>query len=339
MNWPMESNLMNAQSLSHLQKPGHPALKDWLRPLGWGDAQLSFLAGDASFRTYYRLVKGNETRVLMVAPPDFEKPAEYAQITQLLEKHGLSVPEIYHADLKQGFILLEDFGDELYSRCLENGHNEEELYEKAVDVLIHLHQNAADESGLAPYDQEKFFEEAQVFLDWFYPHQVSVELEKSYLTAWSNVYSQLPSMPQAIVLRDYMIDNILYLKDRPGVKACGLLDFQDALRGDVTYDLVSLLEDARRDVSPRLAQKMLERYLEAFPHISKDDLMHSYYAWGAQRSTKIIGVFSRLAKRDNKPHYLKHIPRVWRILRQDLEHPALQSVKQWFDQHQAWGDV
>ncbi len=314
-------------------------MKDWLKSLDWGDTQISFLAGDASFRTYYRLVKGDETRVLMVAPPDFEKPAEYAQVTRLLETHGLSVPQIYHIDLEQGFILLEDFGDELYSRCLQNGYNEEELYEKAVDVLIHLHQNSTDGSSLAPYGKAKFLEEALVFLDWAYPHHMTTELRDSYLSEWSNIYSQLPTMPQAIVLRDYMIDNILYLKDRPGIKACGLLDFQDALWGDVTYDLVSLLEDARRDVSPVLAQKMLDRYLEAFPHISKDEFMHSYYAWGAQRSTKIVGVFTRLAKRDHKPNYLKHIPRVWRILREDLKHPALQPVKKWFDQHQAWGDV
>jgi len=334
---------MNVRSPSHPLIPGFPELKAWLRPLDWGDAELTFLAGDASFRTYFRLRKETESRVLMVAPPEYEKPQEYAHVTELLKQLNLSVPQIFCADFKQGLLLLEDFGDHVYSHCLKIGHDEERLYEMAIDTLIHLHKEKPSPSCLPSYDEEKFIEEVLVFLEWAYPmitgQSPTPEIEASYTKAWVQSYHQLPILPHCVVLRDFMIDNLIWLKGRSGVKSCGLLDFQDALWGDITYDVVSLLEDARRDVPPQLAQRMIERYLKAFPHLSRNTFDQSYFTWGAQRSTKIIGVFTRLAQRDQKTQYLQHLPRIWRILKGDLQHPALRDVKAWFDEHQVWGDI
>ena len=136
-----------------------------------------------------------------------------------------------------------------------------------------------------------------------------------------------------LVLRDYHVDNLMLLPGRAGVKACGLLDFQDAVIGPATYDLVSLLEDARRDVPPRLQSAMIERYLAAFPALDRQNFAASYAVMGAQRNAKIVGIFTRLCRRDGKPHYLRHIPRVWRLLEQDLQHPALTPIRVWIDRH------
>lgn len=301
-----------------------------------------FLAGDASFRTYYRLKDSDQSWVLMVAPPEHEKPQDYRNVTSLLEDIGLSVPKIYHTDLAQGYLLLEDFGDQVFSRSLIEGANEKELYERAVDVLIHLQTEPTLHLPLPPYDLEKFLEEVMVFLDWMYPEvtgkKPSSQTKSSFQSVWTKAYHQLPEVPKTLVLRDFMVDNLVWLPDRQGIQSCGLLDFQDAVWGDIAYDVVSLLEDARRDVSPYLVEDMIQRYLRAFPSLDRDIFDHSYYVWGAQRSTKILGIFMRLAKRDQKIKYIDYLPRVWRILRHDFQHPALGEVSDWFDQHKVWGD-
>jgi len=136
-------------------------------------------------------------------------------------------------------------------------------------------------------------------------------------------------VPSSLVLRDFHVDNLMRVDDRDGIMCCGLLDFQDAVQGPVSYDLVSLLEDARRDVPETLAQRMKTRYLAAFPALDRNAFEASYCVLGAQRSAKIIGIFTRLCLRDGKPQYLAHIPRVWRLLERDLAHPALAPVSQW----------
>ena len=278
----------------------------------------------------------------MVAPPEVEKPQEYVDVTKILEAAGLSVPQIYAADTEAGYLLLEDFGDRLYRRCLEEGASEHDLYQKAIDTLIHLQKQSLDPVTLHPYSKEKFLEEAMVFLEWAFPHitqsTVTAEVETSFVKVWSEAYANLPVVPKGIVLRDFMVDNLMWLPDRSGVQSCGLLDFQDALWGDVTYDVVSLLEDARRDVAPQLVEEMIERYLGETPDLTPEAFYHSYCTWGAQRSTKIVGVFTRLAQRDQKKHYLQHLPRVWKILHKDFKHPALEGVRAWFDEYAAWGD-
>jgi aminoglycoside/choline kinase family phosphotransferase len=158
-------------------------------------------------------------------------------------------------------------------------------------------------------------------------------MREEFRTAWRDVLPLRDGVPSSLALFDFHIDNLMWLKERSGVAACGLLDFQDAVLAPVTFDLVSLLEDARRDVPPELAERLIRHYLAAFPEIEEKAFRASYCVIGAQRSTRILGTFARLKLRDSKPGYLVHIPRVWRWLGQDLQHPALAPVRSWFDRH------
>ncbi|MGF1608070.1 MAG: aminoglycoside phosphotransferase family protein [Kiloniellales bacterium] len=313
----------------------------FLAGAGWGDAERRLLAADASFRRYDRLVRKNETAVLMDAPPPQENVAAYYRVDRLLTGQGFSAPRAYAVDEKAGFMLLEDLGDRTFTRALAAGADEAALYRLAVDLLIALHKRFPPDSldsnsGLPPYDDQRLLAEALLLPDWYLPAvtggRPDAALRESYVAAWRSVFSIAHAVPDTLVLRDYHVDNLMVVDGREGVAACGLLDFQDAVVGPVSYDLVSLLEDARRDVCKDLAKAMLARYLDAFPTLDRETLRASYAVLGAQRNAKIIGIFTRLCRRDGKPQYLTHIPRVWRLLEGDLAHPALAEVKAWFDQ-------
>ena len=307
----------------------------FLAGAGWGDASRGLLAGDASFRRYDRLRRGGARAVLMDAPPPMENVRPFIHIDRLLRKMGLSAPEILAEDPETGFLLLEDLGDDTYTRVLANGGDEAALYELATDLLIELHRRFAGDDALPPYDDEAFLVEATLLTDWYMPALTGAEppaaVRAEYCELWRAALAEARRMPASLVLRDYHVDNMIWLPDRPGVAACGLLDFQDARLGPITYDLVSLFEDARRDVPAALTRKLLDRYLAAFPALDRDAFAASYAIMGAQRSAKILGIFTRLDRRDGKPAYLAHIPRVWRWLEGDLAHPALAELRGWFD--------
>ena len=303
---------------------------------GWGRADRRPLANDASFRRYERLQRDGDRALLMDAPPPREDVRPFMTVAALLHRLGLSAPAVHAADVEAGLLLLEDLGDETYTRVLGQGGDETALYALAVDVLIALHQRfdeAADE--IPPYDDTRLLDEAALLVDWYLPAVRGGELAKDaraeYLDLWRAVFGVARGVPATLVLRDYHVDNLMHLSDRPGVQACGLLDFQDAVIGPRAYDLVSLLEDARRDVPSDLARRMQARYLDAFPALDREAFMASYAVLGAQRSAKILGIFTRLDRRDGKPVYLEHIPRVWRWLEQDLDHPTLAAVKDWLE--------
>ncbi len=307
---------------------------------GWGSADRHLLAADASFRRYYRLGQHDHTAVLMDAPPEFEDVHPFIKVARLLSDLGCSAPAILAADAARGLVLLEDFGDDTYTRLIANGGDEAALYGLAVDVLTHLHGRfdpVAEQDSLPPYDDRRLLAEAALLVDWYLPAvravPTSQALRREYLALWRDILPQARRAPDSLVLRDYHVDNLMRLKQRRGVGACGLLDFQDAVIGPVSYDLVSLLEDARRRVAATLRERMLARYLAAFPALDRAAFAASYAVLGAQRSAKIIGIFTRLSRRDRKPQYLAHIPRVWRWLEGDLEHPALASLRAWFDHH------
>ncbi len=315
------------------------ALEAFLRRAGWGAARRSVLAADASFRRYDRLVGPAGPAVLMDAPPDKEKPASFVQVARLLHDLGLSAPRILEADLEQGFVLLEDLGDETFTRALANGRDEAGLYRLAVDTLVALQRAWTPErgAGIAPYDEAAYLAEAELLTEWYLPAVTGRPLEpavaESYRAAWRAVLPQVERLPRSLVLRDFHVDNLIVLDDRPGVAACGLLDFQDALLGSPAYDLVSLLRDARRDVDQHLAAALLERYREALPHYDGAALEAAYWVLGAQRSSKVIGIFTRLCRRDGKPRYLAHLPRLWRWLEEELSHPELAPVAEWYARH------
>jgi N-acetylmuramate 1-kinase len=312
----------------------------FLDAAGWGQAVRETLAGDASFRRYDRLADGACRAVLMDAPPPREDVRPFANLARHLRHLGLSAPEIMAEDNEAGLLLLEDLGDHTYTRLLGNGADEKALYALAVDVLIDLHRRPAAEvipAGLPPYDDGRLLDEACLFTDWYMPailgHPTTPDIRQAYVEAWSGVFSAVHAQPRTLVLRDYHVDNLMRLDGRHGLAACGLLDFQDAVAGAAAYDLVSLLEDARRDIAPDLTAAMLERYISAFPEMDLVAFEAAYVILGAQRHAKVIGIFTRLCRRDGKPHYLVHIPRLWRLFEHALEHPVLSAVAQWVDRH------
>lgn len=298
------------------------------------------LAGDASFRRYDRLTRNGETAVLMDAPPPQEDVRPFVRVSRILQGLGLSAPRILARDENTGLLLLEDLGDDTYTRALADGGDEDALYELALDALVALHARfdvakAAD--GIPPYDDEALLTEALLLTDWYMPAVLGRETpgaaRDEYCALWRAAFAVARNMPPTLVLRDYHVDNLVWLPRRAGPAACGMLDFQDARIGPMTYDLVSLFEDARRDVPIALTRRLLGRYLDRFPTLDRDGFASSYSIMGAQRSAKILGIFTRLDRRDGKPHYLKHIPRVWRWLEGDLVHPALGDVCDWFDRY------
>ena len=317
-------------------------LNDFLRQNGWSDGDRKLLAADASFRHYDRLTRPNESRVLMDAPPPMENVRPFLKVARHLEKLGYSAPHVYAADEENGFVLLEDFGDATYTRLLKKGEDERALYTLATDLLIDLHkldEETAVPEDLPPYDDDALLREAMLFPDWFMPAAFGHETDKAaadeYALLWQEVFPLVQKMPKTIVLRDYHVDNLMILDGRTGLKACGLLDFQDALAGAVTYDIMSLLEDARRDIRPELFTEMQNRYISAMADKLPDTeaFLTSWAVLAAQRHAKVLGIFVRLCVRDGKPVYLRHLPRLWRLLERALEHPALAKLRLWFDKN------
>ncbi len=313
----------------------------FLNACGWGEAQVSPLAADASFRSYHRVVGAGRRAVLMDAPPPKEDVRPFRAIDRRLRDLGLSAPAILGEDVDAGFLLLEDFGDGTFTRLLATGEDEAALYDLAVDALVALHmtESAGDDLSdyhLPAYDEARYLTEALLLPEWFLP-AAGLDLDAGavaeYQAVWRRALARLEGQRATLVLRDFHVDNLMRLPGRDGVAACGLLDFQDAVRGPGVYDLMSLLEDARRDISPELVARGKARYLAAFPEIDAAAFDAAWAVLAAQRHAKVIGIFARLAKRDGKPQYLGHIPRVWRLLEAALAHPALKPVAGWFSQH------
>jgi aminoglycoside/choline kinase family phosphotransferase len=311
--------------------PPHAA-PDFLAACGWEGARIEPLAGDASFRRYFRILhKDGRRAVLMDAPPPHEDPRPFVAVAEWLASIGLSAPELLARDLDQGLLLLGDFGDDrLRERLDVDAAREEELYTVATDVLVHLHRHPPM-AGLPVHGLDQWLDELSLFTEWYAPAVgLSVD-EDAYRSAWREALAPVAAdgLGPVTVLRDYHAENVMLVPGRTGVGQFGLLDFQDALAGHPAYDLASVLEDARRDVSPAIERAMIDRYLE-----STDDPVAfeaAYWALAAQRNTRILGVFVRLWKRDGKPGYRKFQPRMWGLLERDLAHPSLEPVRRWFD--------
>ena len=304
---------------------------EFLEKHGWGGAEIRPLAGDASFRRYFRVHRGGKTAVLMDAPPEHEDIGPFLTVAGHLLDRGFAPPRPLAVDREQGLLLLEDFGDDRVGPLLQREpEREREIYEAAVDILARLAAQPAPED-IPLYDDAAMEREVLLFPEWYAPAlDVAVD-EAGWVPAWRQVWGDILRIVEdnpILVLRDYHADNLMVL---PGRSELGLLDFQDALSGHAAYDLVSLLQDARRDVSPELEAQMLERYAAAANVADRDRFRAHYEILGAQRNTKILGIFTRLWKRDGKPHYLPLQPRVWNYLERNLAHPALAPVRAWFD--------
>jgi aminoglycoside/choline kinase family phosphotransferase len=302
-------------------------LDEFLARHGWTDAQISPVAGDASFRRYFRVNSATRGKaILMDAPPPHEDPQPFLDIAQYLTGHAFRAPEIYGTDLTRGLVLLEDFGDRRMREHLDDHPEDEaEIYRAAIDTIVRLAGTPA--AHAQPYDMATYLREVQLLTEWYMPAMGLSCDANAFDQMWVDALAPLASCQDVTVLRDYHAENIMLLDDGEQ----GIIDFQDALVGHPAYDLVSLLQDARRDVRPELEADMLAYYLTvANPG---PDFDAHYALLGAQRNTKIIGIFTRLWKRDGKERYLSFLPRMWGLLERDLAHPALTNVKQWFDTH------
>lgn len=343
------------------------AMQRFLNDNSWGHAGWAFLQGDASSRSYIRLFQNGEQRLLMNAPPQPDGPPvrdgkPYSQIAHLAEDmtsfvavsdalraHGLRAPKVEAHDLAQGLLLVSDFGDDqYYTEITEQAADHRTLYEDGIDVLVSLRSATpapmpvnGSTYHLPAYDQTALGIEADLVIDWHWPHQkgqpISEADRAAYHAIWQQLFPHLARHNKNWVLRDFHSPNMMRL---PGATACervGIIDFQDALIGHAAYDVVSLCQDARLTVPRELEQQLLTRYIEraqqADPAMDVEDFKTAYAILGAQRCCKLLGIFIRLAVRDGKTHYLAHIPRIWDYLERNLAHPALAQLKAWYDEN------
>jgi tRNA threonylcarbamoyl adenosine modification protein YjeE len=341
------------------------ALSHFIASTPYADAAAEYLQGDASTRSYARLVLSDRSAILMNSPrqpdgPPIRDGKPYSALVHLAEdvipfvavgyelrRRGLAAPAIYAFDLDQGFLLIEDLGDKVFGVESARGTPMAELYAPATDVLLAiagepvpplLEIEGHASYRLPPYDADALLTEALLLVDWFWPalhgRPTPEEVRKAYVALWRPLLEQAAEADNTLTLRDYHSPNLIWLPERQGLQKVGILDFQDALIGPAAYDLVSLLQDARLDVPEALEARLLARYCAARsasdPHFSSDQFSVLYATLGAQRNSKILGIFARLAKRDGKRGYLAHISRVARYLERNLVHPALEGLRAWY---------
>ncbi len=342
------------------------AIHDILAASGWSAATRHFMQGDASTRAYERLVKPDgTTAVLMISPQRPDGPAvrfgkSYSALARLAENirpfvaidkglraEGFSAPEILAFDLDAGLAILEDFGDEPF---VGTDGIIIERYAEAVAALARLHQltlpdtlpiDAGATYRIPPYDTDALAIEIELLLDWYAPHVAKAVLPSgakvSFVNLWRHVLRDITSARPSWTLRDYHSPNLIWLPQREGIARVGIVDFQDCVLGHTAYDVVSLLQDARVDMPDDMELKLLGHYAQlrraADASFDMAAFARAYAVLGAQRATKILGIFARLDKRDHKPQYLKHLPRIEKYLAKDLAHPLLSAIKGWYETH------
>jgi tRNA threonylcarbamoyl adenosine modification protein YjeE len=341
------------------------ALAEFLGGTPYAEAAARYLQGDASTRSYARLQSEQRAAVLMNSPrqpdgPPIRDGKPYSQLVHLAEdvtpfvavsaalrERGLSAPAVYAFDLDRGFLVLEDLGDRVFGSEVARGRPLAELWGPAVDVLVTLASSGPPDllpiEGHAPYrlpayDAEAMLTEASLLIDWLWPalhgKDMPPGLAEEFAALWRPRLAEAEKADLGWVLRDYHSPNLMWLPEREGIRRVGILDFQDALTGPLAYDLVSLLQDARLDVPEALERELFARYCAARgaqnKNFSGDRFASLYATLGAQRNSKILGIFARLAKRDGKRGYLAHIPRVARYLERDLAHPALAELRRFY---------
>ncbi|MCE9508649.1 MAG: phosphotransferase, partial [Alphaproteobacteria bacterium] len=296
---------------------------------------------DASFRRYYRLLGAPKPMLLMEDPPDrppvppFVMVEPYIKIADHLRSMGLHTPEILFKDIPNGLLVIEDFGDDTYTRLFEKGADPKPLYELAVDALVRLHQHPKrNDIDLPKHDADVLIDGAMLLLDWYYPaltgKKPTEDMKKSFANVWKGLFEKLPKDQLTLVLRDYHVDNLMLVPGATGLQSCGLLDFQDASIGQFAYDLMSLLEDARRDMPADLKQHLYDRYINAMK-IDRAAFDYAFRVLAAQRHARVLGVFVRLSLRDGKTRYLQFIPHVHKLFIAAINTPVMKPLKQWFD--------
>jgi hypothetical protein len=335
------------------------AIRRFLKTTQWAAARRSYFEGDASFRRYERLDLDGRKAVLMDMPdrpdgPPVKHDKPYSAIAHLAEgigavlavnRHliglGYSAPKIYDADADNGLAVIEDLGDRVYGVMMRAGEDMREPQRAAVALLADMAgrewPDRADDREIPPYDREAQIIETELLVDWFWPYRfgttIPAEARDGFLAAWNEVLPHGDPARPVWALRDFHSPNLLWLPERKGIARVGLIDTQDCVRGHPAYDLVSMLQDARVTVAAETAAALLDRYCELRRPFDEAAFRAAFAIHGAQRATKILGIFARLFKRDGKPGYLAHMPRVSRYLEANLAHPVLAPVKRWYDRH------
>jgi N-acetylmuramate 1-kinase len=336
-------------------------IRSFLARNGFGLADRQFIQGDASTRAYERLTLEGNSYILMNSPrrpdgPIIRDGKPYSAIAHLAEdvtpfiamalalrERGFSAPAIMAGDREQGLLVIEDLGPEL---VVEDGAPIEARYEVAADLLAQLHREPVHdllpvEPGVGyevpRYDMDALLIEVELLLDWYLPKlnaRISDTKRDAYLALWRDALLPVVAAKPTWVLRDFHSPNLIWLPARVGTGRIGILDFQDAVMGSPAYDLASLLQDARVDVPELMEISLLSRYtrarLKADPKFDAPAFARAYATLAAQRASKILGIFARLEKRDGKPQYLRHVPRVWAYLQRSLAHPALAQLNSWY---------
>jgi aminoglycoside/choline kinase family phosphotransferase len=346
---------------------------DFLRAAGLADAVRAPLPGDASTRRYERLTTPSGASLMLMdqaasaesppADPSWSperRRAEgwnatarlsagrieaFAAVAAHLRSLGLSAPEIVAVDAAAGLAVLEDFGDDLFARVIERGEPEEPLYLAAVEALATLHEaptpevlsGAAGDWPLLAYDETALQGGADLFVEWMPKLQPALAFDDAAIAAWQAAWAPVVVRGAAgatvMAHRDYHAENLIRLAGRHGAARVGLIDFQDAVRAHPSWDLHSLLQDARRDVPPALEARALEHYFALRPHLGREEFMQDYAGLAALNEARILGIFARLVARDGKPRYRAFMPRMWAHLDANLKKPGLESVRGWFDRH------
>jgi N-acetylmuramate 1-kinase len=338
-------------------------LRKFLGDAGLLDAARERMPGDASTRSYARLIQDDGTSILMNSPRRPDGPAIYdgksysaavhlaedvkpfVAIDNGLRMHGFSAPAIHHADLDRGFLVTEDFG----STGVIEGEPSQPIvarYEAATDMLAELHRKPLPETApldpqgpyrIPVYDIDAWLVEIGLMLEWYLPDrgaEVSPTQRDEFVAIWRALLERPAAAPRTWVMRDFHSPNIIWLDDRSGILRVGIIDFQDAVLGPAAYDLVSLLQDARIDVAEQIELTLLTRYIRARREADKSfdpaGFAATYAIMSAQRNTRLLGTFARLNRRDGKPQYLRHQPRIWTYLNRSLAHPALAPVREWY---------
>jgi len=339
------------------------ALRQFLAEAGFSDARRRRMAGDASTRSYARLVRDDGVVILMNSPRRPDGPAIYGgksysaavhlaedvkpfvALARALSERGFSAPSIHHADLDAGFLITEDFGSE---GVIEGDPPRPigERYEAAVDVLAALHRETLPEVlplvppvtyAIPTFDIDAMLVEIGLMLEWYLPDRgvdPTNNIRAEFVMLWRDLLAKPTALPKTWVLRDFHSPNLIWLGERSGIAKVGIIDFQDAVLGPAAYDLVSLLQDARIDVPEQLELALLTRYIKA-RHAADDTFdpagfAETYAIMSAQRNTRLLGTFARLNRRDGKPQYLRHQPRIWTYLTRSLAHPILSGIREWY---------
>ena len=305
---------------------------------GINDFKLKSIKSDASFRKYFRVYIKNEKRKLLLvkSPKKTENNIGYLKTSNILERMNLSVPKIINFDISKGIFLIEDFGINTYTKSLRNGESEFKLYNLATDILLYINKHSKNlEKKLPKYTNKKLIEEGLLFLQWYWPaiHKKAAKKQiiDEFTKIWKNLLNKNLKTKKVLVHRDFHIDNLFFLKNRKNLKACGLIDFQDAVIGPSSYDLVSLLEDARRDVNKNIIHKMYKKFVKNLSKKDEVNFYKEYKVLAVNRHLKVIGIFSRLYMRDKKESYLKHIPRLWRLVEEGLCFDSLSELNKWIN--------